>query len=179
MAFYTFNNYKKTCLKNKGFTLMELVVTMAVSSIFFVILGTVLTSVYRCYHQSMELSNEQIEFNTTVRLIDKAMEEVNKEGKNIVIDSTSSLNTDSSIRTLILKDSTNSTVLKIEQFASGLYAITYKISQSAYNTEYINSISYSRPEGSSDLIEFQLQAIKKEKIQLQTNFSYRILGGIA
>lgn len=73
-------------LKNqKGFTLTELIVTIAISGIFFAIIGSIIFSLLTSYKNAETKAQRQDEIDAAWRLIEETIADANRLGEELII----------------------------------------------------------------------------------------------
>jgi prepilin-type N-terminal cleavage/methylation domain-containing protein len=169
------NQSTKLVQKNKrGFTLMELIVAIAVSAIFFAIASTIIVSLYRCYHNAIDVNDHQMEISQINLLMDNTIKEFNKEGDRINL----SISSDELTQTIsVEKDNIFIPFITISKNDDGTYLFSYSSPSGAtYTTSYINSFSLEKT--NSGLLQVEFCHVENETQKNLNSKKYQVIGGI-
>lgn len=70
---------------NKGFTLTELIVTIAVSGIFFALIGSIIYSLLSAYKNTENAAAREEEIKAAWNLIEMTVEDANRSGEKVSV----------------------------------------------------------------------------------------------
>lgn len=147
-----------------GLTLVEVIVTMAVSSLFFALASIVVVSLLTNYRTSEKANNMNQEIILVSKIITDTIDSNNIDGKELLLNDS------------VISYSGSDVSYNIISFDGSLKILSYKIFGKDSNTlelNYISSIEFLSLNG--NLLQVKITNIEEKT----KNFALKIVGGIS
>lgn len=131
-------------VKKNGWTLLEVVVTLAVSSIFFAMVFSIISSLIINYKATEKLNKADTEMSLLMQIFQTTIDQSNSDGLSI------KLNKDNKTVTVVV-DSSDQTIIQIVKDDNKITEVNYRINLAneiqSFKLNYIKEIEFNKYNG--------------------------------
>lgn len=131
-------------VKKNGWTLLEVVVTLAVSSIFFAMVFSIISSLIINYKATEKLNKADTEMSLLMQIFQTTIDQYNSDGLSI------KLNKDNKTETVVV-DSSDQTIIQIVKDDNKITEVNYRTNLAneiqSFKLNYIKEIEFNKYNG--------------------------------